>query len=309
MNMRIFVICLLVFAFGKECMASDLVLRTKVASALGRVVLFPDSSYLKPSSLTFEEGTLFKILGETALDHEDDAQNQKFKWYKVEAPNGKSGWVFGDGLAVILPDKQVPDMLRPYHKHRFAFNNGFEQSIIWVGALEGRDNFHKQDLLNPIYNEQYIIITNEQGRSVHIQYAAQSARGSDRLRHFQLYDLSGDDVPELIVQLSGQPVGSQVENRNLSIFAFQAGTLENVFNERMTLTYQHNQASPALFKSIEIDGDLLRVEYIDYVPCGQYSLSHRCDSHDDKKERCLEFVTYTYLWDDRSRQLAPFYKE
>ncbi|MEM9916503.1 MAG: hypothetical protein AAF990_00325 [Bacteroidota bacterium] len=289
--------------------ASDLVLRTRVASALGKVTLYPDSTYFKPSNTVFDEGTLFKILGETTLEHEDDAQNQKFKWYRAEAPNGKQGWIFGDELAVVVSNKRVPASLRPYHKHRFAFNNGFEQSIAWVGALEGRDNFHKQDLLNPIYNQFYLIITNEQGRSVHIQYASQSARGEDQLRHFQLYDISGDDIPELILQTSNFPTGSRLENRSLSIFAFQAGTLANILNERMTLTYKPGVASPALFKSIEIDNDMVRVEFIDYVNCKQYKLPHRYDGRGQDSERCLEYVTYTYLWDERRSTLVPFYKE
>ena len=65
------------------------------------MILYPDSTFFAHSNIFYEEGTLFEVLKETRFEHEDEAQNQKFKWYQVKAPDDKIGWVYGDGLAVV----------------------------------------------------------------------------------------------------------------------------------------------------------------------------------------------------------------
>ena len=67
-----------------------------------------------------------------------------------------------------------------------------------------------------------------------------------------------------------QTVGSPIENRHLQIFSFQAGLLNTVFEERLTLTYGDDQPSPALYKHIDIELPYIRVAYVDYVKCDHY---------------------------------------
>jgi len=289
--------------------ASDDLFDRRTGTAIGQISLYSDSSFLKPANINFEEGQLFEVIGESQLEHEDNAQNQKFKWYQVQTTEGQKGWVFGDGIAVIVPDAQVEDLLKPFHKKKRRFNNGFEVSRIWVAAVEGRDNFHSQDFMNPIYSEQYIVITNDRNRSVHIKYGGVSAMGETKLRRFELHDISGDHIPELVLLSSSTTQNNPVENRNFSIHSFQAGTLEKVLEERMTLTYSNDEPSPALFKHIEIEGQSIRVEYVDYVNCSEYTLSHDFDVKSSKKERCLEYITYTYIWDERVNSFRLLYEK
>ena len=118
---------LIIFIFSCfEAGASDLIFNTRVATVLNTVTLYPDSNYFEQSNTYFSEGELLEILEESVLEHEDDAQNQKFKWYKVRSISGTEGWIYGDGLAVMLPDTHVEPALRNYHKKRYGFNNGFE---------------------------------------------------------------------------------------------------------------------------------------------------------------------------------------
>ncbi|MEM8906930.1 MAG: hypothetical protein AAGD05_03710, partial [Bacteroidota bacterium] len=264
--------------------------------------------FTKPSDTFFKGGHLFEILGETVLEHADDAENQKFKWFHVRSSDGQQGWIYGDGLAVIVPDNEVKAKLQHLHKQRQVFNNGFEKAITWIASIKGRDNFHKQDYLNPPYEESYIVITNERGRSVHINVGGTNARGAYDLRQVELFDATGNQVSEVIIQTSSLPVGSTVENRNLEIYAFQGGTLSKVFEERMTLNYADDLPSPALFKHVEVAPKTIRVAYVHYPECKDLKIKLNPKVRSRKEERCLEYVTYTYLWDERNAQYKTLYE-
>ncbi len=287
----------------------DVIFQNKAATSLNSVTLYPDTSFTKHSDIQYKAGELFEIIGTSHHEHEDAAQNQKFKWYQVKTQTGATGWIYGDGLAVMLPDAHVEPSLRNFHKKRYGFNNGFEKAVLWVAAMEGRDNFHEQDYLNPLYKEFYLVLTNDQGRSVQVNYAGESAMGKSNLKLFQFYDVSGDKIPELIFQKSIHPTGMDFENRSLEIYSFQAGTLLQVFKERMTLNFTDKLPSPSLFKFIEIDGPLIRVEYIDYVSCSNYSLPLDKGTVNNSRERCMEFATCTYKWDERIKSYFKLYEE
>ena len=289
--------------------SSDLIFKNRVASVLNTVTLYPDSSYFTSSNIHFSEGTLLTVLGETVLQHLDDAQNQKFKWYQVRTSSGQEGWVFGDGIAVIMEDKKVNPLLRDFHKKKISLNNGFEKSVIWTAAVEGRDNLHENDLLNSTYHEYYIVITNEHGQSVHIDYEGQSAMGRKEIQLFQMKDLSGDGISEFLLQTKSYSASSDLENRVFEVFSIQSGSLKKVFNERMTLTYDDDLISPAMFKNINVNGQSIRVEYVDYISCDRFSLDYSFDRKSQTQERCIEFVTYTYAWDTRKKRFEIFYKK
>ena len=295
--------------FAIQANATDIIFNSRSASALNKVILYPDSSFLQHSNVSFNEGSLFELLGESQLEHPDDAQNQKFKWYKVKATDGQEGWIFGDGLAVISADHLIDSRLKKYHKKRYSFDNGFEKAITWIASISGRDNFHENDMLNPPYNEFYLVITNERGKSVHINFAGLSAMGKNELHDLKMTDVTGDNVAELILQRNSYPMSSDLENRLLEVYSFQAGTLTKVFEERMTLNYEDDMPSPALSKHIEIADKSIRVEYIDYMPCKSYRLKYPTDLRSRTKERCIEYVTYTYIWDDKLNHYRPLYEE
>lgn len=289
--------------------ASDLVFKSRVGTALNGVTMYPDSSYFNQPLQRFAEGTLFKIVEETALEHLDDSQNQKFKWFKVKSQTGKTGWIYGDGLAVVMPPDKISSKLKDFHKQKISLDNGFENSVLWIAFIEGRDNLHDNDFLNPTYHEYYVVLTNEHGKSAHINYESQSAMGRKEVKRFEVLDLTNDGIVEFLLQSKSYSSSSDLENRVLEIFSLQSGTLLKVLNERMTLTYDDDLISPAMFKSIEVSEQSIRVEYVDFLKCKRFSLPFDFDKKSQTQERCLEFVTYTYAWDTRKKRFVQFYKK
>ncbi len=308
MNFRfLWIFIFVVFAFSSK--ASDLVFKTRVATALNTVTLYPDSSYFDHSDIRFSEGDLFEVLDETTLQHLDDAQNQKFKWYKVRSLSGQEGWIFGDGIAVVMKNTNIDSKLKSFHKKKISLNNGFEKSVTWIAAIEGRDNIHDNDLLNSTYHEYYIVMTNEHGKSVHMNYESQSAMGHEVLNLFQMKDVTNDGVEDFLMETKSYSSSSDLENRTLEIFSLQSGNLKKVLEERMTLTYDDDLFSPAMFKSVEVSSTSIRVEFVDYMACKKFSLPYQFDKSSATQERCMEFVTYTFAWDNRKKQFVQFYKE
>ncbi|MEL6866238.1 MAG: SH3 domain-containing protein [Bacteroidota bacterium] len=308
MIVRDLIIFTFLFAFSVQLSASDLVFTNRVATALHPLTVHTDSSFSKATQQLIREGELLTVIGETVREHEDDAQNQTFKWYQIRQSDGQIGWVFGDGLAVILADDQVEPMLKSYHKSRHQFSSGFEKGVIWVAAIEGRDNFHKQAYLNPIYKEQYLVITNDRGRSVHINYAGLSTQGENTIGDFTIQDITGDNIAEIILTRIGKSTGSLRENRTLEVFSFQAGTLHSVLDEYLNLNYSDGLPAPSLYKQVEIDKGSIRISYVDYLPCKDYQLAYQYDPKGETKERCMEYVTYTYLWSERDKTYQLFYE-
>ncbi len=285
------------------------ILPTRPATALNKVTLYPDSTFFAHSSTFYEEGTLFEVLSETRFEYEDEAQNQKFKWYEVKAPDNKTGWIYGDGLAVIIPDSEITSALKEYHLKTFNFSEDLAETTVWVASIEGKDNFHEEDYLNPLYKEFYLVLTSNLGKSYHIQFAGESAMGSNELRAFHLKDLTEDNVPELLFLKSNFDNGSQLENRVIEIYSFQAGSIAKVFEERMSLAYNKRIPSPALFKFVEVNQKTIRIAYVDYIACTDYSLALQPNAIDEHKERCLEYVTYSYVWETTQNRYVPFYEE
>ena len=141
-----------------------------------------------------------EVLDETTLLHLDDAQNQKFKWYKIRSLSGQEGWVFGDGVAVIMKNGNIDSKLTSFHKKKISLNNGFEKSVTWIAAIQGRDNLHDNDLLNSTYHEYYVVVTNEHGKSVHMNYESQSAMGREVLNLFQMKDVTNDGTADFLME-------------------------------------------------------------------------------------------------------------
>lgn len=308
MNFRIlWIFVFIVFTFSSK--ASDLIFKSRVATVLNTVTLYPDSSYFKHSNIRFSEGELLEVVGETTLQHLDDAQNQKFKWYKVRSISGQEGWIFGDGIAVMMQEENIETQLKSFHKKKISLNNGFEKSVTWMAAIDGRDNLHDNELLNSTYHEYYIVVTSEHGKSVHINYESQSAMGREVLNLFQMKDVTNDGVADFLVETKSYSSSSDLENRTLEIFSLQSGYLKKILEERMTLTYDDDLFSPAMFKSVEVSATSIRVEFVDYVACKKFSLPYQFDKNSETQERCIEFVTYTYAWDNRKKMFVQFYRE
>ncbi len=277
------------------------------ATALNQVRLYKDSSFVEPTRIFFKEGDVFNIIDESLLQHPDADQKQKFKWYKIKSSNGDIGWIFGDGLAVFVAQQELNHIFQPFHQKKVKLSSGFENATTWIASIQGRDNFHQHDYMNPLYNEYYLVATNHRGRSVLMKCAGESARGETLIQRISCRDITGDGYEEFIIQRSTLNNGSHIEEKEVEIFSMKAGTLASIFLEHMSLAYEVNVPSPALYKFIEIENQSIRVSYIDYMPCQDYSQNCETDARFKKSERCMEYVTTYYNWDKRTKTFKNLY--
>ncbi len=277
------------------------------ATALNQVMLYGDSSFVEHSNHIYKEGDMFKILEQSEHEHPDADQKQKFKWYKVETPDQQVGWIFGDGLAIYVEQQELAPALRPYHRKRMQLGNGFDNAVTWIAAIHGRDNFHAQDYMNPLYNEYYLVVTNPRGRSVLMKCSGESARGETTIKNVKSLDITGDGHPEFIVQRGTKNIGSHIIERELEIYSFKAGTLVSIFQESLGLSYETGVPSPALYKHVEIEKQSIRISYLNYMTCDLYSQKLDTDARYPRQERCMEYVTSTYYWDKRTKSFKNPY--
>jgi hypothetical protein len=296
------------FSFAtKAVTVAELIQQSKAAVSLGKVTLYADSTFVKHSNTVFEEGEFFEILGQSRSEHDDKDQNQQFRWYKVKTMKGLQGWVFGDAVAVIMNDKAVDYSLRGFHKKSYSFGLGFERSNVWIAALEGHDKNGKRNLFNNIYGEYYLVITNEKGQSVLLNYAEYSATSKGALKNAVIQDITNDNVPEIILERSSKIKETDVEDRTFEVFGFSGGGLNRILEDRLTLLYEEDVPSPAQFKFVEILGNEIRFAYVDYINCEAYQQGFETDPRSRTQERCMEYVTYTYTWDEGLRQFQLIY--
>lgn len=289
--------------------AAQIIMTKRAAVTVSPVRLYGDSSYTKQTETTFTEGELLEVLGESSHEHLDNTQNQTFKWYKVKTASGVIGWIFGDNLAVVLPEYLVDAPLRPYYKKTAHFDNGFEKATVWVAGTDGHDvKDPKKPQLNPSYREFYLVVTNERGKCVVLNYANASETSKKDLQSIYFQDLTENKIDEIILETTSLPEGRNVEERSLEIYSFKAGTLSKIFEERLSLQWEDDVPSPALSKFVEIEGSTIRVAYLDFVECEKYTLGLPTDVRSRTQERCMEYVTYSFVWDKASRQFRELYK-
>jgi hypothetical protein len=303
---------LLIFAFVQTAKAGDdaakIILTKRAAVTLSPVRLYADSTYAASTETTFTEGELFEILGETAVEHFDNTQNQTFKWFKIKATNGTIGWLFGDNLAVVLAENTVEPSLRPYFKKSASFDNGFEKAIIWLADTEGHD-VKTPPATNPNYREYYLVVTNERGHCVFLNYANVSETNKKSLQSVHFQDITENKVAEILLETTALPTGNALEEHVFEIYTFKSGALSKIFEERLTLTWEADVPAPSFSKFVEIEGSTIRVAYVDYVNCEKYSLNLPTDVRSKTQERCLEYVTYSFRWDKIGRAFKVLYPE
>ena len=313
---RVFGCCFLLFfekngatAQRPTPVAKPVELPENAAVTLGNVALFPDTSLSTATTEMVKEGELLTVLGTSAFEHLDKDQNQKFRWFFVKTLDGRTGWLFGDGIAVLMSDDRVPEDFRRFSKKNVPFSAGFEQSIVWFASVDGRDNLHAQDYLNPLYDEKYVVVTNQRGRSVVLRTGGASATGRTDLLLLNLVDITGDNIAEFVVETASFAPGNPLEDRELSIFSLQTGAITKIFEERLTLSTDENTPSPALFKSIELEAKSIRIEYVDFVKPENYRLHQPLDRQGGTFEQALEFATSTLEWNAKSNRFEPLYEE
>ncbi len=289
--------------------ALDIIQSKRAAISVSAIRMYSDSMYTAQTEKKFNEGDLFEIIGETTNEQSDNTQNQTFKWYRVRTMTGEVGWVFGDNLATILPEYLTDSPLRSFYKRAVHFDNGFENAIIWVASTDGHDDkFKTQSLLNPAYKEFYLVITNSQGKSVSINYANISETGKRDVVSFFLKDVTDNGISELIFETKNFSSGSNTLQRQIEIYSFKPGGLMKIFEERTDLQNGNKENSPAISKFIDIDSSSIRISYVDFVNCSNYTASNfKTDIKTKTQEQCMEYVTCTLQWNKRSRTFTKLY--
>ncbi len=300
----------ILFSTGlKADTASQIIMNRRAAVTVSAVRLFADSSYTKQTEMTFTEGELFEVIGESTLEHFDNTQNQTFKWYKIKAASGVTGWIFGDNLAVVLPEYLVDAPLRPFYKKSAHFDNGFEKATVWVAGTNGHDvKDPKAPQYFPVYKEFYLVVTNERGKCVVLNYANASETVKKGVQSLYFQDITENKIDDIIIETTSLSAGRTVGERMLEVFSFQGGALTKIFEERLTLLWEKDMPSPALSKFVEIEGTTIRVAYLDFVECDKYTLGLPTDMRTKTQERCMEYVTYSFVWDRTMRQFRELYK-
>lgn len=315
MNRLVGIIALFLLADTTVLHADDTVMQLIFTSRVGVTVspvrLYTDSVYAKATDIKYAEGELFEIQGETKFEHFDNTQNQTFKWYQVRnVATGQVGWIFGDNLAVVMPEHTVDLPLRSFYKKTLKFDNGFESAVSWVAGISGHDDKQRGNpFLNPPYKEYYLIFTNEQGKSVNINYANLNESGRKEIQSLYLQDVTNNKINDIIIETTSLETGKSTNERQVEVWTFKAGTLTKIFEERQTLTWEEDMPSPAMAKFVEVEGATLRVAYIDFVDCATSKVHTNTDSRSKTQERCLEYVTYSYVWDMGSRSFKTLYAE
>ncbi len=288
--------------------AAKIILTKRAAVSVSPVRLYADSTYAASTETTYTEGSLFEVVGETVLEHFDNTQNQTFKWFKIRAADGTIGWLFGDNLAVVLAENAVEPAVRPYFKKPMSFDNGFEKATIWLANTDGHD-VKTAPATQPSYQEFYLVVTNERGHCVLLNYANVSETNKKSLQSIYFQDLTNNKINEILLETTATPTGSTLAEHVFEIYSFKSGALTKLFEERLTLTWEADVPAPSFSKFVDIDRSTIRIAYVDYVSCAQYSLNLPTDVRSKTQERCLEYVTYSFRWDKIERLFKPLYAE
>jgi hypothetical protein len=279
--------------------ANNVAGQDRIAVALLNLRLYQDSSFIKPTEINYREGETFNVLAETVREHLDNSQDQKFKWFYVSSRDGNKGWIFGDAIAVILSDDKVSEAFKPYHKQAYHFNNGFESAVLWFGQIEGHDNFSEIEVRNPLYREVYLVITAERGFSAAVPISSLSTQGSSEIERLIIEDVTGDSIPELLLEFVSRNVGSPIKQVKFEIHAFISGSLVRVFEEQMNMQWTDTKAAPIPTRAIDIESNLIRTAWIDY--------GDDLDTAAHIEKRAITYKTYTHHWVEGKKSYKPLY--
>ncbi len=267
--------CILAFA---KLEGHDWVMQDKAVAALGNLGLYSDSTFSSNTVSFYKEGALFRLLGETKQLHEDDTQRQLYKWYKVQGQNGKIGWLFGDMIVVMVPNDKVAEAVQPFNKKQYDFGPKIGKAAIWIGKVEGRDIV---DQNRYSYKEEFLMVTNELGKTSAIELNSNRLQGSTHVRKMEIEELTGDEFPEILLQKISYSKREYYSNLNAEIYSFKEAMAEKVFEETMNLSSQ-GADSPLKYKYLDARPGKIRFEYIQSVNCNT--------------GKCLKHFTDTYFW-------------
>jgi hypothetical protein len=277
----------------------------KPGLTVDKTVLYADSTLLKPTKEMLKSGELVEILAQSALEYPDKEKKQQFFWYKIKTKNNKTGWLFGDRLAILQRNDLLETSIEKFQKEQLSLGTDYDDATIWLAAIEGHDTeeYHKG-----FYSESYLIVSSPKGKNTFIRIGKKSTQGEINLLQLFFEDITNDNHPELIFEMSSNDHSERFESRTLEIYSLQNGGLSKIFEENMTLLGADLMPTPCLYKCAEIDEKTIRIEYLDFVSPQDYSLPYPHDIQSQTQEECLEAVTYTYAWSNRNHKIELLYE-
>lgn len=285
---------------------------TSIGQASGIVLsnthFFADSTFESKTIGVIEKGMLVNVRLKTKKDHSDMDEEQKFPWYQIKNNKGQTGWVFGDALAVNISKTDIAKGLLDVHQVNVKFGEGYENSFVWIARLKGIENLYEQDYMNPPYQEDYLVVTNETGESVFHYLAGESVLGNKTVTKIFLHDLTGDRRPEFFMELNVYSTESFRNSKEFIVMSLVDGKFISLFEEDLTLLDAEYKPLPSLYKFVEVKGELIRIEFVNFVNCEGSKTKIPKDPMKKFKENCIELDVSVYKWDKSSASFKEFYE-
>lgn len=306
MKVKIFFYTFLMIWFSKNSFASksiELILQGKAALVINNTRLYEDSSYLKPTLLNLKENDLVEWLSSTTNEYLDNAQNQLFKWHFVKTLSGKTGWIYGDELAIPTPILRLESKLRPYVHQKKNLGASFESAIIWFGSIEGKDVKKGKSFFNPIYKESYIVFSNDVGKSLALNYANASESGKSELNQIWISDFTKDGKEDILWEKRIESVDNHHVERSLEIYSILAGNLQKIWDEKLDESLQNKIFN----KKYLIKEGIIRISTLELMDNDQYSLSSKSKLSTYFNAKAIESSTLSLKWNSQSKTIDTLY--
>lgn len=304
-----FVFCTIVLIFiTKNLLATrsiELILQGKAALAINNTRLYEDSSYLKPTLINIQENELVEWLASSTLEFPDNAQNQLFKWHKIRTLSGKTGWVFGDELALPTPISRIENKFRPLIHQKKNIGVSFESAIIWFASIEGKDIKKGKSYFNPIYKESYIIFSNDIGKSFSINYANASESGKSEIIQLWIEDFTKDGSNEVIWEKKYESSDSKQPDKTIEIFSVIAGNLQKIWEENMIRTDTNSVSKNKYI----LNNGTIRFLGVSLSNSPSFLLSEKNKLSNLQNTKHIESSSYTLKWNPLSKKLDTLYSK
>lgn len=295
-----------------SCMAFsntfDRIKSRKVAISLGRISLHSDTALHLQTNIVLEDGMLLDILQQSSLFHNDKDENQQFRWYKVRTGTNQIGWVFGDAIAVFSPKNAADTLLLAFSLKKWNLSASFGASMSWLASVEGKELKSSSDAARKVYREQYLVFSNQSGKSISLPLTISGAEGMQQLNSFEIRDITGDADPEIIIEKAISEIPG-FEVRNAEIYRFSRSGFQKIFEQPMTLFASAQTLTPARYKIIQIERKLIRISWVDFRSCQPGRFSTETERALQDKKKCVDYVTSTYGWDAATGMFTPIYAE
>lgn len=282
--------------------------QTGQALVLSTVDLLSDSSFTSNQLSIQHAGDILQITGRSEELHFDKTQNQKFYYYKVINQQNKTGWILGDELAILYLNPSKFVSLNNLTDGPYNIGKGFNQSVFYWGATDGKDETSSHFSARNEYHENYLVFVNQAQQAIYLPTGTQSERGDNVCKGIYLADLTGDNKLEIILfrSLSGKEMGEEV--RTLEIYRLVDNEFRLIFDQRLNLYFAPYVQSPGRYKYVDISPDGIRLEYPQYTSCSETHFGAQITQQDVTYQKCMRWVTESYTWDKVSNRFVHFYE-